>query len=65
MRMPRTSKEKTLPERAELIKHLLCEPGCGGRCVECPLDVVNDLLEEMCRLQSEVIRFADLARKRQ
>jgi hypothetical protein len=33
--------------------------------VECPLDLVNDLLEEMCRLQSEVIRFADLARKRQ
>jgi hypothetical protein len=36
--------------RAELIEPYLCDPGCEGRCKDCPLDVVRAMKDTLATL---------------
>lgn len=38
-------KHPSLAERAEAVMGHLCDPGCEGRCLECPADVMRDFIK--------------------
>lgn len=54
----------TIGGRASAIMHLLCDPGCEGRCNDCPENVVRDLLRECERLEAEKAAAAEKLNER-